>query len=120
MASLSPDCTQHVVHRSDNQCLSLTLAGARLLTKQARGVSFAQRRSAVSRLHNVMSPTQDPRSSDPSSGPSGQPESQAPPGTTKDMEQAPDHGEKSYKGTGETLLYVAAHSCASNAAKQRS
>jgi hypothetical protein len=56
-----------------------------------------------------MSPTQDPRSSDPSSGPSGQPESQAPPGTTKDMEQAPDHGEKSYKGTGKERFLFAAH-----------
>jgi hypothetical protein len=92
-----------VLIRNDPKCLTPT--GARLLTKQARSTSFIQRRAAISKLKNVMSPTQDPRSSDPSSGPSGQPESQAPPGTTKDMEQAPDHGEKSYKGTGKKCFY---------------
>jgi hypothetical protein len=59
-----------------------------------------------------------PRHDDPNTGPSGEPEKIPYPGMTEEMQQKPDHGEKSYRGTGtccsmvniRLLLYH--HSCA--------
>jgi hypothetical protein len=51
-----------------------------------------------------------PRHDDANTGPSGQPEKIPYPGMTEEMQQKPDHGDKTYRGTG---------TCCSNGAAAR-